>query len=301
MSDAGDSLLVDVPALLRTSEAAAAASQRAYFRWLRAHLVLLAATAVVSAWSPKSEQVDRCVSGIVAVLMFSAFILGLFHRISKFDERWFRARAIAENTKAAMWRFVMKPKPADPKLDDADEKAYLAELRRVRERFQDVDEELAKFSVPGEEITAAMRRIRTTSPAERAALYSKYRVNDQIDWYGGKAKANAVAEGRWFRAVLALESIAIIVAAARVVFHREYNPTGVIAAVAACLLAWSQARRFADLANTYGVAHRDLIGVRDEVGPAPGEAVSEDDLAQFVRETESTVSREHRLWVDRRI
>lgn len=286
----------DHPALWRSSSAAARGCQWWFLCWVRVHLGLLAATGLLAAWIPVDEKTDHVVSGTIAFLMFAALIVGLVLRLAHMDDAWFRARAFAENAKGAAWRFMMKPKPGVVAEDETEEKAFLEELQQVRGRFPQVEKHLSKYDKGGEELTAKMREVRAMSMADRLTFYKQFRLQDQIDWYRQKAKANVDAESRWFALILVAEALAIVAAVVRVLTVHEFNPTGGIAAVAACFLAWSQTKRFSDLANTYGVACRDLNGLRTRAEHVHDEAA----LQQFVAEVETAVSREHRLWVERR-
>jgi hypothetical protein len=212
------------------------------------------------------------------------------------DDAWFRARAFAENAKNAAWRFMIKPKPGAADEDEREEAAYLEELQQIRDRFPQVESHLSKYDHGGDELTTRMREVRQLTTAERLEFYKQYRLQDQIEWYRNKAKANAEAEGRWFTAILVIESLAIVAAVMRILSIHDYNPTGAIAAVAACLLAWSQTRRHSDLANSYGVACRDLNGLRTRAEHVHDESA----LQRFVAEVESAISREHRLWLEKR-
>jgi hypothetical protein len=263
---------------------------------VRVHLGLLGATGLVAAWVPTGEKRDHIVSGTIALLMFAALIVGLVLRLAHMDDAWFRARAFAENAKGAAWRFMMKPKPTVVTEDEAEEKAFLEELQQIRGRFPQVERHLSKYDKGGKELTAKMREIRAMQIDDRLSFYLRSRLQDQIDWYRQKAKTNAEAESRWFALILIVEAVAIIAAVVRILTVHEYNPTGGIAAVAACCLAWTQTKRFSDLANTYGVACRDLNGLRTRAEHVHDEAA----VQQFVAEVETAVSREHRLWLERR-
>jgi hypothetical protein len=286
----------DYPALWQASTNASAGCQRVYLFWVRLHLGLLAGTGVVAAWNPASVVADRGVAIAVGVMMLAALLIGLGLRIGKPDDAWFRARAFAENAKGAAWRFMMKPKPSDQAADEAEEKAFLEELQQVRGRFPQVERHLSKHDPGGEELTAKMREVRAMGLADRLAFYRKHRLQDQIDWYRKKAKINADAESRWFVIILVVEGLAIIAAVWRMMNTHEYNPTGAVAALTACFVAWVQTKRFSDLANTYGVACRDLNGLNTRAEHVHDEA----QLQAFVDEVETAVSREHRLWVERR-
>lgn len=286
----------DQPALWRSSSAAARGCQWWFLFWVRVQLFLLAATGLVAAWTPADKNTDHIISSIIAFLMFAALIVGLVLRLARMDDAWFRARAFAENAKGAAWRFMIKPKPSVVAEDEAQESAFLEELQQVRGRFPQVEKHLSKYDKGGEELTAKMREVRSMPTADRLNFYKQFRLQDQIDWYRKKAKSNADAESRWFALILVAEALAIVAAVLRIITVHEYNATGSIAAVAACLLAWSQTKRFSDLANTYGVACRDLNGLCTRAEHVHDEGV----LQKFVAEVETAVSREHRLWVDRR-
>jgi len=286
----------DHPALWRSSSAAASGCQWWFLFWVRVHLGLLAATGLLAAWIPTEPNADHIVSGIVAFLMFAALIVGLVLRLARMDDAWFRARAFAENAKGAAWRFMMKPKAGVQTANEVEESAFLEELQQIRGRFPQVEKHLSKYDKGGEELTEKMREVRAMPMSERLEFYKQYRLQDQIDWYRQKAKANADAESKWFTVILIAEALAIVAATVRILTVHEYNPTGGIAAVAACSLAWVHTKRFSDLANTYGVACRDLNGLRTRAEHVHNET----ELQQFVADVETAVSREHRLWIERR-
>lgn len=286
----------DYPALWRSSSAAAQACQWWFLCWVRVHLVLLAATGLIAAWIPVNSNADHVVSGAIALLMFAALVIGLVLKLARMDDAWFRTRAFAENAKGAAWRFMMKAKPDSADEDEAEEKAFLEELEQIRGRFPQVETYLSKYDNGGDELTPKMREVRAMPMADRLGFYKQHRLQDQIEWYRRNAKDNAKAEGAWFSGILVAEGLAVIAAVIRILEIHEYNPTGGIAAVAVCFVAWSQTKRFSDLANTYGVASRDLNGLCTRAEHVHDEAV----LGELITEVEAAISREHRLWVERR-
>lgn len=176
------------------------------------------------------------------------------------------------------------------------ERDLLEELKQIRGRFPTVNRELAGFSASGAEITDRMRVVRGEPLARRLELYRADRIDDQIAWYSRNAGANASKESGWGIGIVVVEALAIMCAVARLVYAREYNPTGAIAASASCLLAWTHAKRFSDLASTYAVACRDLADLKTRAEHVADEASFE----VLVGEVENAISREHRLWVAKR-
>lgn len=286
----------DYPALWKSSEAASRAAQRWFLLWVRLHLGLLVATGLVAAWNPTDPIADRWASGVVAGTMLAALLVGLGLKLAKLDDAWFRARAFAENAKGAAWRFMMKPKPTVAEENEAEEKAFLDELQQVRGRFPQIERHLSAHDAGGVELTPRMREVRVMNTVDRLDFYRLYRLRDQIDWYREKARSNARAESRWFVMIMVAEGLAIGAAVVRMLTTAEYHPAGAVAALAACMVAWVQTKRFSDLANTYGVACRDLNGLHTLAEHVHSEA----QVQAFVGEVELAISREHRLWVERR-
>jgi hypothetical protein len=287
----------DYPALWRSGDAASRTRQKSFLVLVRIHLSLLAATGLIAAWNPTDPLHEKIVSWSVAGTMLVALIVSFAIKQLKLDDAWFRTRAFAENAKEAAWRFMMQPPSAPDAGTDPVRSAYLDTLQKIRERFPGLAKEIATEGDTGAEITQRMQDVRAMSIADRCKLYLNDRIQDQVDWYAKKTKVNAKAETRWFWFILAAEGTAVVAAIIRLTFVQEFNPTGGIAAMAACMVAWLQTKRFSDLANTYAVAALDLKMIKERYG----QASTEDALSKLVDEAETAISREHRLWVEKRI
>ncbi|MFO0833736.1 MAG: SLATT domain-containing protein [Phycisphaerales bacterium] len=287
----------DYPALWRSGDAASRTRQKTFLVLVRIHLSLLAATGLIAAWNPTDPLHEKIVSWSVAGTMLVALIVSFAIKQLKLDDAWFRTRAFAENAKEAAWRYMMHPPSAPDAGADPVRSAYLDTLQKIRERFPGLAKEIAAEGDTGAEITQRMQDVRAMSIADRCKLYLNDRIQDQLDWYASKAKVNAKAETRWFWFILAAEGTAVLAAIIRLTLVQEFNPTGGIAAMAACLVAWLQTKRFSDLANTYAVAALDLKMIKERYG----QATTEETLFKLVDEAEAAISREHRLWVEKRI
>lgn len=287
----------DYPALWRSGDAASRTRQKHFLVLVRIHLSLLAATGLIAAWNPSDPVHEKIVAWAVVGTMLAALIVSFAMKQLKLDDAWFRTRAFAENAKEAAWRFMMHPVCASTTEADPVRSAYLDTLQKIRERFPGLAKEIASEGDTGAEITQAMQESRAKSTTDRCSLYLKDRVQDQVEWYASKAKANAKSETRWFWFILAAEGSAVLAAIIRLSIVQEFNPTGGIAAMAACLVAWLQTKRFSDLANTYAVAFNDLKMIKERYGSA----TTEEALQKLVDEAETAISREHRLWVEKRI
>lgn len=287
----------DYPALWRSGDAASRIRQKHFLMLVRVHLSLLAASGLIAGWNPSDPLHEKVVSWSVVGTMLAALIISFAIKHLKLDDAWFRTRAFAENAKEAAWRFMMHPACASGAESDPIRTAYLDTLQKIRARFPGLAREIASEGDTGAEITPQMQEVRSMTIADRCALYLTARIQDQVDWYTSKAKENAKSETRWFWFILAAEGTAVLAAIVRLTLVQEFNPTGGIAALAACLVAWLHTKRFSDLANTYAVAALDLKTIKERYGLPD----SEESLYKLVDEAETAISREHRLWVEKRI
>jgi len=249
-------------------------------------------------WNPSDPLHVKIVSWAVVGTMFVALIVSFAIKQLKLDDAWFKTRAVAENAKEAAWRFMMHPAcAANPEADPV-KSAYLDTLQKIRKRFLGLAKEIASEGDRGAEITQKMQEARAMSTiADRCNLYLKDRVQNQVEWYTKETEANAKSETLWFWFILAAEGTAVLAAIIRLSFVYEVNPTGGIAAMAACMVAWLQVKRFSDLANTYAVAAADLKMIKEQYGSPTTEVA----LQKLVDEAETAISREHHLWVGKRI
>jgi len=142
-----------------------------------------------------------------------------------------------------------------------------------------------------------MERNRTAAFDERVRTFREERLRDQRAWYTAKARANSASERRLWAAILCLEMVGVLSGLAQAWLLLSVNPVGGIAAVSAGFIAWLQTKRYSDLASAYTVASDDLARLDAQFDAV----VNPIEFERLVREVEAAVSREHSLWVSRRM
>jgi hypothetical protein len=147
------------------------------------------------------------------------------------------------------------------------------------------------------QITNAMRTLRSQSWDQRLALYLRERVNDQREWYTGKARTSEVSESISFWLILGTQLLSIIALGAFAVWSSiHFNIATVFTATTAALLAWLQVKRYQETAQSYMVTAHEL----GFIAAASRHINSEQSLSTFVADAENAMSREHTLWAARR-
>jgi hypothetical protein len=223
------------------------------------------------------------------MLALACFAIALAIRISRIGDnaqrRWYDARAAAESIKSASWQFAVGGE-AYRKDDATAATRFQADLHRYLGQ-------LSHLTVP----TDSPSECGVTAPiGERVAAYIAHRVQDQMDWYATSATRNGLRARRWWLMLVIVEASALIVGLARVAFGFDVDWLGVLAALAASLAAWQQAKRYTELSESYAVTSHE-VGL---IKAASGECRSERSWAQFVHDAEAAFSREHTLWLARR-
>ncbi len=287
-------LEVEYPALFAAADAAALTGERWYARLVELDLVLITAgaltagvgSAVVSSWR-------QPLAGLAVILIGVAVILRWVNRATRRDKVWFDGRSVAESVKTASWRYMMRAAPFTDSATDAD-KLLVNELQEILRARKDLPLDAAKSAGP--QITSSMREVRATSFDSRKTFYLERRIEDQVNWYSGRASLHRSRARVWFGVGLAAEIVAFIWAVVRVIRTDAVNLIGFFASVAAAATALAQLSRNDELARSYTLAAQELQLIRSLMEPAD----TEERFLEFVENSEGAISREHTMWMAKR-
>ena len=280
----------DYPALYRSADAGSLSGQRRFLVGTRVRLYGLLLAAVGGGFSAMVGGVD--LFGLLGLVSFVAAVgAELYVLTEKPDQLWYSGRAAAESTKTLTWRYMVGGEPFPISLAQTGaEPAFLSRLDEILPDLEDLD--LAPLLTADAQITPAMVEARTQNLDVRKALYRQARIDDQRSWYARKARWNARRSSRLSLAALFLECAGIVFAAAKAFAFTDVDLLGLLAAGAAGLTAWSQAKQYQTLSRAYFVASQELATIRSHVD----RVTDEGEWARLVSEWEEAISREHTLW-----
>ncbi|WP_239577504.1 DUF4231 domain-containing protein [Cellulosimicrobium cellulans] len=282
---------LDLPALFRSADGKAALSQRTFYIWKGLELGALAGAAC-AALIP-GDILGK--SGpIAALLLFIAALTMQVTRVASTAEKtWYDARAAAESIRSAAWQYAVGGEAF--RLDDPDaERAFRHVLRDVLATVPHLDIGANANDAPG--VTESMRTIRALPQADRSRIYYDQRVAGQVTWYANKARWNKRRSFMYGVIVITLEAVALLAGVARVASGGDVDFLGAVAAIAAAFVAWTQAKKYASLSESYGVTSHEVNLVRDTLPQSADEAT----WAQSAHDAEAAFSREHTMWRARR-
>jgi len=142
-----------------------------------------------------------------------------------------------------------------------------------------------------------MKEIRNMSVKERFDFYLKHRVEDQLKWYSKKAKENSKSRTKWFILMIGLQTFAVIFVLCRIAWPEfKYWPPEVLAVASGGILTWIHVKKFQDLSSAYSLAAYEISIIK----AGATNINTEEDLSNFVLDTENAFSREHTQWIARK-
>jgi hypothetical protein len=295
--------LIVYPGLFRVSDDAALRAQRRYFHFLCLQLALFSLTSLLGALAgvPGLLLSDRAKHGVflaIAVILALAMLVLWTLRLRRYEKVWFDCRAIAESTKTATWRYMMRASPfhVTESQNEVDGR-FVSELNEIKQARAGASVDLIDQSPDVSYISDTMRQTRGMSVEERYFVYLEDRLRDERAWYESKASKNRASGFRWFVLTACLQAIGLIFAILKAGWlDLPVNFSSFLMTVAASFTAWTQANKNEELANSYSLAAQELR----ELEAMPKQISDESQFRAFVENAEEAISREHTMWYIRR-
>ena len=283
------------PNLFRMADRRALTAQKIYFRFERLRLgLLIAGSSAPLLYATSGGGGTSLLDSLVLMVLMLIIIMSFWSKNRGDDEVWFECRAIAESAKALAWRYMVGMRPFD---GDEKRTRFVNGLKEIRDSRGSMAQHLAAAKVTeGAAITQFMDNVNQKGFEERKKFYIISRMQDQREWYAGKAKRNSELNNCSFTAFIVLQSAAIASAVAKLTGYCEVSVVPILMTTAAALIAWGETRRYSELAQSYLLASQEL----EEQVEIATEISSEPEFLEFIGTVEDTISREHTLWCVKR-
>ncbi|WUI21189.1 DUF4231 domain-containing protein [Streptomyces sp. NBC_00425] len=290
----------DFPGVYQSADRISKSAQKSHLRWTRGRLqlaVLAAAAGIFSVSSKDGTWPEKAATGVALASFTVALLLEIHLLRNKPEDRWYHGRALAESAKTLAWRYMTgaAPFPSDLRMNEARDILYA--------RIQDLVTESLQFlpgiSIGTTQLTPRMEQIREQGTEVRKQLYLELRVKDQEVWYTTKANLNERNGRKWRSLLISFEALG---AAASISILLDMTVVDIGAAIAAAIAAagaWLELKQYDNLASAYSLTAIELAFVR-----AAGENTSASDEAawsKYVLSAEQAISREHTMWLARRV
>ncbi len=286
-----------LPSLYQSANQSSLSAQRTYLCFQICHLSSLILGSVTAMTIPLVPATYLTwLYGGMAIIFTVGVILTLISHSLRNDKIWFDCRAIAESTKTAAWRFMMKAAPFED--NGMANQQFTSKLREIREARSSNPKHLAgNLNASAQAISDFMNNVRAKDLDDRKTFYIESRLRDQKAWYSKKANCNSRNESCWFWTTTMFQILAVVLAIVQATSGGfPVNVLPFLVTCAASAVAWSQMRRHGELAQTYSLAAQEL-GEQEAIAI---NLTEEADFLSFVEQVEETISREHIMWCARR-
>jgi hypothetical protein len=288
----------DLPGLFQAADESASRAQKRYAQLVALDLGVMITGALLGALSLGGEGAKQELALASAIAIAISFAMTFALKSEHFSGTWYDGRAVAESTKTTAWLYMMRADPYGNAKTDADaDREFSDSLDSFVKERKKLAGSLAARTAALPEITDAMRAVRAMTLNDRKSLYGESRITDQRKWYATKSELNSRKSSLFFGLILICQGLALVAAIILVRWPEpKVNFTGVFAALAAALIAWTQLKKHEELASVYGLTAQELGSVATQARHAS----TEQEFSQFVGKAENAITREHTLWLARR-
>ncbi|MER9494096.1 DUF4231 domain-containing protein [Mesorhizobium sp. M0320] len=278
--------------MYNSADGASNERQATFLHLIRAEYILLFVASVLSLDLWPSQTYFAIYAG---VFLCSMGVL-IFRSVTKPEQVWYQARALAESVKTLTWRFAMRAQP----FDDAKVADARADFRKLMADILDsnrhIGNALSGTDSASPQTTDEMMAVRDSSLKDRKDLYLQKRIGDQRKWYERKARANKRSAKTWMGLGVVAYGLGFAFIVVRIADPTMPGwPTEPLIVVASALIGWTQIKKFNELASAYTLTAHEIGLTADLID----DAKTDDAFSAAVNEAELAFSREHTQWVAR--
>jgi hypothetical protein len=286
------------PALYRCADDASSTGQKWYVRWVTINLSLLFSGALAGSLGLADVESQRVVNTIAAVFFFSAVGVTILIATRRWERTWYAGRAVAESAKSLTWKFVCSADPFPPTMSYQEALGlFTTSLGELLNENKQLASLLAGPDAAEQQVTSYMDGLRSAAIGVKLDTYLSQRVVEQQAWYSQKSADNRKKRNVWFVLLVAFQMAAGGAAVLLAVCPAfPWRAATVFSTLASATGAWGAMKRYQEIAQAYGLAAQELSLIAARA-PFVGTEV---ELARFVNDAETAISREHAMWVARR-
>ena len=274
------------------------ASKKAQFWYIRLFgldLLLMVLSAILSVYNYQTDESKTIVYIISGLLLLGAMLISIFLKMKKYEDIWYRGRALAESSKTLTWRFIMTSEYFENNISDEEaDRRFIQRIREINNEFSDLNNVLSSTQLNLPIITGEMKRVRGLSLNDKKTYYLNNRIQNQIDWYSSKADDSKFKYDVWFFAIIILQFFALISIGFLIKCpSSDFNFVGVFSTIAASGFSWLQVKKYQENKEAYTTANSELNLIKAE----GSKNFSDNEFSEYVLDSENAMSREHTMWL----
>lgn len=283
------------PGLYQAANSSSMSAQRKYKVLMAIDLTLMILAAGLAIYNFQQDEARFWVYSVSGIFLLTGLIITIILRTKKYEDLWYQGRALAESCKTLTWRYVTSSESFESDLNQetANEK-FRERLNALSKEFKELNRELNAKTLSLPIITKKMIDIRNLNLLERKQFYIENRINDQKTWYSDEAETNKKRYAFWFWLIIISQGLAIISVGYLIKYpSSNWNLVGLFTTMSSAVISWLQIKQHQELKQAYTTAAQELNFIQ----ASAGQVTTDEELSEFVLDSENAISREHTLWL----
>ncbi|WP_248723202.1 DUF4231 domain-containing protein [Seonamhaeicola sp. ML3] len=288
----------EYPNYFQASDKLSNDSQSNYLNIIRIDLVSMVLAAVLAIYCFTDTNYKLYIHILSGIFLLLGLILTIILKSKKYEDVWYQCRAFAESCKTLTWRFAMCSESFEKQIPiDIVKELFIERICDISNEFNSLSRHLDSKILNLKIITSRMLELRDYSVSDRISYYIENRIENQKQWYSDKAEWNKKKYNIWFYIIIASQSLAIISVVFLIKFpNNDWNFVGFLTTIASSAISWLQIKQHQELKQAYTTASIELNIIKE----LSYKVQTEEQLSEFVLDSENAISREHTLWTAQR-
>lgn len=284
----------EYPNYFQASDKLSNSSQSYYLNIIRIDLISMIIAALLAIYGFKEVEYKLYVHIASGIFLFIGLLLTIILKSKKYEDVWYQCRAFAESCKTLTWRFAMCSESFEKNIPLNNVKElFIKRISDVSNEFNTLTKHLDSKVLNLEIITTKMLELRNFSVIDKIDYYIENRIENQKQWYSDKAEWNRKRYNIWFWIIIASQSLALISVVFLIKFpNNDWNFVGFLTTIASSAISWLQIKQHQELKQAYTTASVELNIIKE----LSYKVQTEEQLSEFVLDSENAISREHTLW-----
>lgn len=270
-------------------------AQSTYVRFVKIDLLLMVFSALICIYNYEKADSKLVVYTLCGAMLLIALFISIVLKFKKYEDVWYRGRALAESCKTLTWRYIMCSEYFESNLLNGEANSrFIGRIKEINDEFNDLHGALVASKVALPVITDEMTRIRSLPLAERKAFYIGERIKNQIDWYSSKADKNKSKYENWFWMVIISQFLGLLSIGYLIICPAsDFNMVGLFSTISAGGFSWLQLKKYQENKEAYTTATSELNLIKEEADRHN----TEGEFSKYVLDSENAMSREHTMWL----
>jgi hypothetical protein len=181
----------EYPSLYQAANLASMQSQATYMRLFRLDLMFVIISSVLAIYGFQDTLYKEIIYASSGLFLLGGIILTFIVKNQKYEDVWYKGRALAESVKTLSWRYMIGSENFEKSISiEIVDEIFLNSIKELSSEFKNFNQHLDTQILALPNITDRMKGVREKNLQERKEFYLEHRIKNQKQWYSQKAEYN---------------------------------------------------------------------------------------------------------------